>query len=96
MKTELELEVWACFRGYLSWSESYSLRPENDLKFEQHYSFYSLGSELCNAKPPVGTSMVVQGMEIHLPMQGSQVLSLVGKDPTCPCATAAAPAYCNY
>ena len=29
------------------------------------------------------TSMVVQWLRIHLPMQGTQVQSLVREDPTC-------------
>ena len=34
-----------------------------------------------------GTSLVVQWLRIHLPMQGTQVRSLVGEDPTCCRAT---------
>ena len=30
-----------------------------------------------------GTSLVVQCLRIHLPMQGTQVRSLVQEDPTC-------------
>ena len=34
-----------------------------------------------------GTSLVFQWLRIHLPMQGTQVQSLVQKDPTCLGAT---------
>ena len=34
-----------------------------------------------------GTSLVAQGLRIHLPMQGTQVWSLVQEDPTCRGAT---------
>ena len=30
-----------------------------------------------------GTSLVAQWLEIHLPMQGTQVLALVWEDPAC-------------
>ena len=36
---------------------------------------------------PTGTSLVAQWLRIHLPMQGTQVWSLVHEDPTCPGAT---------
>ena len=35
----------------------------------------------------VGTSLVVQGLRIPLPMQGTQVQALVREDPTCRRAT---------
>ena len=43
-----------------------------------------------------GTSLVAQWLRIHLPMQGTQVQSLVREDPTCteqlsPCATTTEP-----
>ena len=31
----------------------------------------------------IGTSLVVQWIRIHLPMQGTQVSALVWEDPTC-------------
>ena len=34
-----------------------------------------------------GTSLVVQWLRIHLPMQGTQVQALVQEDPTCQGAT---------
>ena len=40
------------------------------------------------------TSLVVQWLRIHLPMQGTRVLSLVREDPTCCGATK--PVYHNY
>ena len=41
-----------------------------------------------------GTSLVMQWLRIHLPMQGTWVRSLVWEDPTCPGATK--PMYHNY
>ena len=38
-------------------------------------------------KPTEGTSLVVQWLRIHLPMQGTRVQSLVQEDPTCRRAT---------
>ena len=38
-------------------------------------------------KQILGTSLVVQWLRIHLPMQGTRVLSLVWEDPTCLGAT---------
>ena len=35
----------------------------------------------------IGTSLVVQWLRIHLPMQGTRVRSLVRGDPTCRGAT---------
>ena len=35
----------------------------------------------------IGTSLVVQWLRIHLPMQGTRVRSLVWKNPTCHGAT---------
>jgi len=34
----------------------------------------------------LGTSLVAQWLRIYLPMQGTQVRSLVQEDPTCLCA----------
>ena len=42
----------------------------------------------------LGTSLVVQWLRIHLPMQGTQVRSLVQEDPTCCGATK--PVHHNY
>ena len=36
---------------------------------------------------PFGTSLVVQWLRIHLPMQGTQLPALVQEDPTCRGAT---------
>ena len=38
-------------------------------------------------KQPNWTSLVAQWLRIHLPMQGTQVRSLVWEDPTCSGAT---------
>ena len=40
-----------------------------------------------NIKKHSGTSLVVQWLRIHLPMQGTQVRSMVWEDPTCQRAT---------
>ena len=42
----------------------------------------------------IGTSLVVQWLRIHLPMQGTRVRSLVWEDPTC--RGAAKPVRHNY
>ena len=42
----------------------------------------------------LGTSLVAQWLRIHLPMQGTQVQSLVQEDPTC--HGAAKPVHHNY
>ena len=39
--------------------------------------------KISNRKGNVGTSLVAQWLKIRLPMQGTQVRSLVWEDPTC-------------
>ena len=41
----------------------------------------------CYQNTPIETSLVVQWLRIHLPMQGTQVRTLVQEDPTCREAT---------
>ena len=42
---------------------------------------------IANPKGPFGTSLVVQWLRIHVPMQGTRIRSLVQEDPTCHGAT---------
>ena len=46
-----------------------------------HFTFFTL------VKNVSGTSLVAQGLRIHLPMQGTRVRALVREDPTCRGAT---------
>ena len=51
-------------------------------------------SENCIQHPMIGTSLGVQSLGIHLPMQGTWVRALVWEDPTCHGATK--PMHHNY
>ena len=51
-------------------------------------------SEQLREKHEEGTSLVVQWLRIHLPMQGTRVRALVREDPTC--YRANKPVHYNY
>ena len=72
-------------KSFRSDKESAELGNSSDvtlrISFEKHRQVVTLK---CSEK---GTSLVVQWLRICLPMQGTQVRSLVREDPTCHRAT---------
>ena len=66
------------------------------LGYKIYKATYIIATErfLCSEKAVRGNSLVVQWLRIHLPMQGTQVRSLVQEDPTCRGATK--PVHHNY
>ena len=54
---------------------------------EDHYFSLAENINKCKTKNKIRTSLVVQWLRICLPMQGTQVQSLVWEDPSCRGAT---------
>ena len=66
----------------------YTLRRLNQEEIENmNRQITSTEIETVIKKLPAGTALVAEWLRIHLPMQGTQVQSLVQEDPTCCRAT---------
>ena len=55
-------------------------------KAHGHQNGRELQPQVQGIRTELGTSLVAQWLKIYLPMQGTQVRSLVQEDPTCLCA----------
>ena len=98
------VDIWLCnlwITGYIHYI--YNINNQKESSGSSHqiphyvYDIWNIGkwsSVSLEEDWSAGTSLVAQWLRIHLPMQGTQVWSLVQEDPTCRGATK--PMHHNY